>query len=169
MRNYVYEEWRPIKIYEGKKCWTERILKPRPHSDGYLQVNLCNNSIPQNYYIHRFAEAFPEICGEYFEGAEVNHKDENKLNNCVENLEWYTKKYNNNFGDKNLRMINNRKGMTKPKPVLQYDLKGNFIIEFPSINEVKRILGYDTGNICKCCKGKSKQAYNYIWKYKNNE
>lgn len=53
------------------------------------------------------------------------------------------------------------------KVVLQFDLKGNFIREWPSTMEIHRQLGYDSGCIQKCCNNKYKQSYGYKWKYKD--
>ena len=54
----------------------------------------------------------------------------------------------------------------KSKPIIQYDLDGNFIKEWLSATEAAKSLGKDKSNICICCKGKTKYAYGYIWKYK---
>lgn len=93
----------------------------------------------------------------------MNHKDENKLNNCVSNLEWCTNLYNHNYGT-----INERISQSQSKPVLQYDLNGNLIKEWKSINECGRN-GFNQGDICKCCNGKRKTAKGFIWVYKNEE
>lgn len=53
----------------------------------------------------------------------------------------------------------------KSKTVFQYDLEGNFIAKFPSTNEVERLLGFDSGNVSKCCRGEKAKAYGYKWKY----
>ena len=92
----------------------------------------------------------------------MNHKDENKHNNCVQNLEWCTVKYNVNYGTRNERMAEK-----KSKPVLQIDIKtGEIIKEFPSTMEVQRQLGINNSHISQCCKGKLKSAYCFKWQYK---
>jgi group I intron endonuclease len=53
-------------------------------------------------------------------------------------------------------------------PIVQFDRKMNFITEYPSIKSAAKVLSADDGTICKCCKGKRKTAYNYIWKYKKD-
>ena len=57
---------------------------------------------------------------------------------------------------------------SSPYFVLQYDLEGNFIREFPSLMEVKRQFGYDIRHISKCCLGKQKTSCGYLWRYKES-
>ena len=90
----------------------------------------------------------------------VNHKDENKQNNSVDNLEWCSYEYNSNYGTNAERIAKN-----ESKPINQYDLQGNFIKSWNSGTEIKRTLGYSNGNICNCCRGKQKTAYGYKWQY----
>ena len=82
-----------------------KILKPRLIRRGYLQVTFRSY---KPLYVHR-AVAMAFVPG-YFDGAQVNHKDENKTNNNAENLEWCTRKYNANYGTRNLRIKKARKG-----------------------------------------------------------
>lgn len=82
----------------GRK-WGGLILKPVCDRGGYLKVVLYKNSKMKNKSIHRLvAEAFIPNHNDYLE---INHKDENKTNNHVENLEWCTSKYNMNYGTRN--------------------------------------------------------------------
>lgn len=85
----------------------ERILKCRIDSYGYQMVTLCKNKKQKNYLIHRLvANTFLENPYNY---DSINHKDENKLNNCVENLEFCDRYYNNNYGTRNKRISNTLK------------------------------------------------------------
>ena len=151
-----------IKEYEGLyavtscgKVWSYRnecFLKPRT-VNGYLYVNLCKNGMIKTYGIHRL------VAMAYIPNPEnlpqINHKDENKTNNCLQNLEWCSAKYNINYGT--------RTEKTK-KPILQFTLDGEFIREWPSATDVRNEVN---GNICNCLKGRKKSAYGYIWVYKN--
>ena len=154
-----------IKNYEGLyaitscgKVWSYRskiFLKPQVEKNGYLTVGLYKNGQKKVYFIHRLvSEAYiPNLEGL----PQVNHKDENKANNCLQNLEWCDASYNINYGTRNEKI---------KKPILQYDLDGNFIREWPSATDV----GIEVcGNICNCLKGRQKTAYGYKWKYKNEE
>lgn len=106
----------------------------------------------------------------------INHKDENKLNNNVENLEWCDSLYNNTYGNR-LNKIK-EKNLNNPSlstPIKQIDLTTNDVINiFPSIHEAMRFLIKQNenltpstvcANICSCCKGKKKSAYGYMWGY----
>lgn len=164
------EIWKDKKDYEGLyqtsnlgrvksfKFGKERILKPGTDKNGYLLVNLCKNGKVKTFKVHRLvAEAFlpnPDNL------PEVNHKDENKQNNVVSNLEWCDRKYNINYGTGVRRSY-----LQRCKPVLQYDLEGNFVREWKSIRECGRN-GYDQGNVTSCCRGKQKTHKGFIWKYK---
>lgn len=111
------EEWRPVVGYEGLyevsntgqvrsldrydingRFLRGKTLKLLECTNGYLMIKLHKNGIIKNILVHRLvAEAFIPVV----EGlSEVNHKDEDKKNNSVDNLEWCSKKYNNNYGTK---------------------------------------------------------------------
>lgn len=92
----------------GSIFWRkETILKPANSGRGYLMVVLIKNKKRKSYILHRLvADAF--IPNPY-NLPQVNHKDENKTNNVVSNLEWCDNKYNSNYGTRNIRIIQTRK------------------------------------------------------------
>lgn len=144
----------------------EKILKGRLNrSGGYLRVNLHDNKGRRNHLaVHRLvAKAFipnPE------DKPQVNHKDEVKTNNCVENLEWMTNKENINYGTRNERMTKAlRNHVAFSKTVVQYSKAGELIEVYPSINEVERQLGFAHSNIIKVIQGKRKTCGGFVWKY----
>lgn len=137
----------------------EKILKPRMLNSGYYIVQLYKNSIPKWYQVHRIVwEAFN---GSISEGLQVNHINEVKSDNRLSNLNLMTRKENINYGTGI-----ERRAKKQSKVVLQFTLDNILVKEYPSAHQVERELGFSHGNICACCNGKLKQAYGYIWKYK---
>ena len=147
-----------LRFYKG------RILKPGTNTCGYLQVSLYKNGKEKIFYVHRLvAEAFIPNPNNL---PEVNHRDENKQNNSVENLEWCDRLYNVRYGTgierQKKKQLNNIK---TSKTVVQYTLDGKFIREWKSTAECGRN-GYNQRHVSECCKGKIKKHKNFIWKYK---
>lgn len=129
-------------------------------TDGYL----CFGFNGKNVLTHRFvAELFIPNPNNL---PQVNHKNEIKTDNRVENLEWCDGNYNSNYGTRNERVGKNQP--TK-KPVYQYTLDGKFVAKYSSAGEVERQLGYDSKHISACCRGEQKTSYGYFWTYKNHE
>ena len=95
------------------KYGKEKILKAG-NICGYECVNLWKDSKGKNFLIHRLV-AHTFLSESYFENAQVNHKDENKTNNHVSNLEWCTREYNMNFGTRSERASESMKGKNKGK------------------------------------------------------
>ena len=163
------EIWKDIKGFEGlyqvsnlgrvKSLRRNIILRQGITRKGYESVLLCTNSIHKGYYIHRLvAHAFipnPDNL------PQVNHKDENKTNNCVGNLEWCDGKYNINYGTGIAKRVK-----SQSKKVLQFKPDGTFVKEWESTMDVERNLGFDNAHISKCCRGKYAYAYGFLWKYK---
>ena len=117
-----------------------------------MVMNLGNGKV-KNFYVHRL------VTDAYLPNPDnlpqVNHKDENKANNCLQNLEWCDAKYNNNYGT-HIEKIK--------KPILQFDLEGNLIHEWPSATDVGSEV---RTNIVMCLTGRTNSAYGYKWVYKN--
>ena len=178
----MQEEWKDVIGYEGLyqvsnfgnvktlKYGKEKILKPGKNSHGYLQVNLYKNGKLETCKVHRLvALAFMglPIDEDYYS---VNHIDENKTNNKLENLQYCTHEYNNNYGS---RIEKTRKALINypkfSKPVIGINLINGLIVEFPSTCEAERVMNIKRSNICQCCKGKRKSAGGYRWFYANQE
>lgn len=142
----------------------EKILKPLIRPIGYYQVALWKNSKVRFYLVHRLVwEAFN---GQIPENMQVNHINEIKTDNRLSNLNLMTAKENTNWGSRNERSAKKQINGKKSKPVLQFDLNDNFIKKYPSIRQVERETSFANQYTSACCNGKYKQAYGYIWKYK---
>lgn len=159
------EKWKDIKGYEGlyiisDKGRIAKLLNPKINKDGYHEQGLIKNKIKKGKRIHRLvAEAFIDNPDNL---PEVNHIDENKSNNNVDNLEWCTHKYNVNHGTRIERMKmtqRNRKDCSKPVMCIETG------VIYPSINEANRKTGADRNTIADVCKGKLKTAGGYHWKF----
>lgn len=136
----------------------EKILKKTINKKGYEMAHLSKKSKTKNKQVHRLvAEAFipnPDNL------PEVNHKDENPLNNNINNLEWCDRKHNINWGTRTQRA---KEKMSKK--INMYNLNNEFIKQFSGINEASRIMNISTNTICLCCQGKRNKAGGYKWKY----
>ena len=174
------EEWRDIKGFEGlyqissygrvksleRTVWngkgyykkSEKIRKGYDNGDGYLYVNLCKEGKRKQYRINRLvAMAFIPNPNNL---PEVNHKDENTKNNCVENLEYCSRSYNINHGTRNKRVAKKLS-----KPVFSVNKESGLIMWWQSASEASRQLGISQGNICDCLKGRQKSTGGYYWHY----
>lgn len=174
------ERWKDIKGYEGRyqvsnfgrvkslarkasnnHMIKERILKPLGSGCDYLRVNLCKDGHSYRKLIHRLvAETFiPNLSNLPM----VNHKDEDKTNNCVENLEWCTAKYNTNYGhciEERAKKV----AKAESKKVVQLSLDGKLVNVWSSTNEAGRH-GYWQSAVVNCCLRKRKTHCGYIWRY----
>lgn len=151
--------------YNSKQLKKGKILKPTPNHHNYLRVHLCNNGkIVQKFVSHLVWTAFN---GAIPKGMQVNHINQIVTDNRLCNLNLLSAKENCNWSNHNEKLsktLTNRKDQSRP--VIQYDLDGNFIKEYPSTKEVERQLGYANSNIGMCCRGKYKQCYGFKWQYK---
>ena len=169
------EVWKDIIGYETlykvsnfgrfKSIRNNIFLKPYIQQNGYSRVSLSKNGKIKYYNIHRLvAEAFIPNPNNY---PVINHVDGNKNNNNVGNLEFCTYLHNNKEARRlGLNITKKGKYNHKSRKVIQYDKNGNFIKEWDYMILITEILGYDYTSISRCCSGKQKTSYGYIWKYK---
>jgi len=165
----MIEEWRKIKGFEdyeisnlgrvkSLKYGKEKIMKPAKDKDRYLYVHLYQNKKTKCYRVHRLvAQAFLLNPNNY---PDINHKDEDKTNNCVSNIEYCSKSYNNSYGTRT-----ERASKAKSIPVVQTDMENNYINVYQSARQVQRELGFNKSNIARCCKGKTNKVNGYKWYY----
>ena len=172
------EKWKDIAGYEGryqasdlgniKSLISNKILKPRIDKNGYFKVILyTGNGDKKEFRLHRLiAETFIPNPENF---PQVNHINEDKTNNAVDNLEWCTSLQNNNHGTRNERIRPHAiaAGMKSAKAVQQYDKKGNLIKTWDSLRSVERELNIPHSNIIASIK-RNGSAGGYIWKLLDN-
>ena len=175
------EHWKDIKGFEGLYQVSDfgrvkslnynhtnesRILKTRKQKNGYLLAHLNKKGKTYFFLVHRLvAEAF---IPNPLNLPQINHKNEVKDDNQVENLEWMSPKENINYGTCIKRRSDKTKNGKLSKQVLQYTKNGEFVKEWVSLSEIKRKLGYNKSAISKVCRGNTrlKSYKGYIWRYK---
>ena len=164
-------EWRDVVGFEGEYIVSSigevvslnynNTKEPRSlrlflnNKTGYVYVFLYKNGRKYSKRVHRLvAESFIENPNEY---DIVNHKDENKSNNRVRNLEWCTSKYNNNYGTRLAKVS---------KQVVRMSVDGEVLGTYKSIRHAARVHGIDNSTISLACRGKVKTAGGFKWEYK---
>ena len=157
-----------IKGYEGQYAITEdgqvwsyksgKFLSFVKDKDGYYKVWLYDgNGQKRDYRVHRLvAEAYLPNPNEW---PSINHKDECRTNNSVDNLEWCSVEYNDNYGARNYHI-----SVSKGYVVGQYDMSGNLVATYHSMMEAERQTGIRNSNISQCTRGLRHTAGGYIWR-----
>ena len=176
--NYVEYKREPVRGYEEYEVDTNGVVygkngKPLKYSlnyRGYCIINFYVNHKRTGFGIHTLvAKQF--IPNNDINKNQVNHKDGNKTNNSVDNLEWVTPKENVKHSIEILGNCFEGKNSPNSKPVEGRNIKTNEKIGFPSLADAGRNFN-NNGNyrttvkiIWKVIHGYSKSAYGYIWKY----
>lgn len=155
---------RSVSMFLGNHIYHGKVLSPTIATNGYLKVNLILRGKKKTCLVHRLvAKAFiPNPLNLEM----VNHKDENRQNNFVENLEWCDRNYNNNYGSHNEKIAK-----SKSKPIIQYDLNGNIVREWESASVAARTLGCAQSGINWCClrKPKHNTCIGFIWRFADDK
>ena len=156
------EEWKTV-VYDGeiysnyeisnfgniRNVKRKTLLHPSKRKNGYLQVLLYKDGKRKIFLVHRIV-AFTFIPNNnQQEKPDVNHKDENKENNRIDNLEWCSKQYNIDY--------------SQSKKVLCIETG----IIYKSTREASRETGFAQNGIWECCNEKQKTCGGYRWKYVN--
>lgn len=184
--NIGFEFWMDVPGYEGLyqastygrgvnlKTGKYFYAKPCP----YVVWSMYKNGIKEHHnaqlWLARTFLPVPDnlrhLIGKYYPSGkpmlEVNHKNEDKSDNRIENLEWCTKSYNDKYGTRMNRIYKHY--YKRGKPINQYTKEGVFVKSWKSAAEIEKATNYCNGNISKCCLGKNKTAYGFIWKFKEN-
>lgn len=164
------ETWKPIKEFETFYLISDlgRVFSLRTKTirktllnGGYPEVKLCLGKKRIGKYIHRLlAEHFiPNPLNK----PQVHHKDGNKSNNNLMNLEWVSQR------DNLIHAIDTglRNYLSSSKPIIQLSLNGDFIKEWSSTAEVSRICDITTHSISRCLSGRTKSSMGYKWVFKS--
>ena len=152
-----------VKSLNYNKTGEEKILKTRLNKNGYLMIGLNKDKKQQQFYIHRLV-AYTFIPNPN-KLPQINHKNEIKTDNFVDNLEWCTEQYNSQYSSYK------QKGKTfteeRKQKISEAHKKKVLCIEtghiFDSLKEAQTWLG--KGNIKSCCRGIRKSAGGYHWQY----
>lgn len=161
------ENWRIVQEYNHyevneigqiRHIKRKKVLSLRVSPNGYAYVNFNINGYRKNFAVHRIvAQAFLPNPNNY---SEVNHKDYNKLNNTVSNLEWVSSSQN-----KKHMFLKEENKKVRGKSVEQYSLKGEYMKTFSSISEAAKEIGCAVSAISNCCSGRNKTSMGYYWKF----
>ena len=178
----------------GQRLMKGKILKQNTDKVGYKIVQLNKNGKGKLFKVHRLvAQVFLENSSNL---PQVNHKDENKQNNNVDNLEWISPKDNMNYGTRNERISKTKKGRqfteehrknisknnakywkgkkgkdsAYSKPVLMFTKNDEFIKRFDCVADANEFLEKDrcNHNICLCARGINKTAFGFKWVYEED-
>lgn len=162
------EVWKDIEGYDSMyrisnlgNVYSKHInrnLKPGKTQDGYLYVMLQYNGKQKINLIHR-------LIATYFIPNPnnlplINHKDEDKTNNSIDNLEWCTYAYNSTYNN-----VHIKRALELGQRVLAYNKDGEVMYDYCSAREAARQLGYQHTNISACCNGNIITYKNLVWSH----
>lgn len=158
-----------ISGYEGLyavtscgKIWSyvsNKFLRPCYDKNGYILVTLHKDKRLKTFKVHRLvAQAYISNPNNL---PQINHKDENIRNNCVNNLEWCTSKYNCNYGSRNSRIAEK-----ESREVHQYSKDGKLIAIYKNTKIASEKAGIGRANIISVCSNDNRHtAGGYVFKY----
>ena len=150
----------------GRK-YASKMLSTKKNNRGYVQIHLNKDGVCKMKLLHRIvAEAFISNPDNL---PQVNHKDENKENNNVENLEWCDNLYNRRYGTGYQRSCEKHDykaiALSHSKKVIKYDLNGNVVDTYISAKEAGIQNKISDSYIRRNCYGKTKSVRGYIYQY----
>ena len=157
----MFKNYSNYEVYSDGRIWsykTKRFLKPQTNNNGYQRVQLYDNEgKPKLYLLHRVV--WEAVTGEPIpEGLQVNHIDEDKTNNHINNLNLMSHKDNVNWGTRTER-CSKQVGAFK---------NNELVLVFPSTREAGR-QGFKQSHISECCNGERKTHKGFVWKYLDDD
>lgn len=184
---------RPVSIKNGKFRIVKGKIKetPKPNGvTGYVCVSLYNKNKCKSTVVHRLvAFAFQDVCGKYFEGAEVDHINTIRHDNRAENLRWCTRIENHmnpityEREKENIKKaVEAKKGKpawnkgikmpqlsgenhSRSRAIKQIDKEGNIIKIWVNTSFAAYSLNTSRTNITNCLSGRSSSAAGFKWEY----
>lgn len=166
------EQWKIIPeypMYEASTLGNIRRIgrkKNRSFSKdkyGYMMIQMFHKGKMICKKVHRLILATFKPTDN--QNLQVNHINEDKADNRLENLEWVTPRQNVAHSAKKIYHDSITHRM---KSVLQYSLNGKYVREWESTREAAKSLGFNNGHIGKCCDGVYRQYNGFIWRWKND-
>lgn len=173
------EQYQPVTL-AGKEIFVSNygnVIGAKVYNgpDGYPVVSFSIKGKTQLYRVHRLVATI------FIDNPKnkrcVNHKDGNRINNNVENLEWCTHSENNLHAYRVLKRKNPQTGKIgnlnkKSIKINQLDYNGNILKTWDSMHDIQRQIGSNVGEIWKCCARKTKagnkySSKGYNWEYAN--
>ena len=181
----MLEVWKDIPNYEGlyqisnlgnvkslcfgarniRKSNIVKLLHQSPNNLGYHKVQLYKDGKSKMFYVHRLVAL--SFIPNPDNKPQINHKDGNKDNNTVDNLEWATSKENLNHAiTSGLRTSTPRLGIkAKPRKINQYDKRGNYVATHYGIAETAQLFNVSYKSLQSCLSGHHKSSGGYVWRY----
>lgn len=156
----VYSDVYEVSTLGRVRRRDKNVLKSAIRAAGYLGVSLSNKGVCTTYSVHRIVAL--TFLDKPSDKNTVNHKNGNKQDNRMQNLEWCSEKDNVHHALET--------SLTKPskRAVEQWDYKGEILLNtFPSIREAERVTGVGNRLISQVCRNQKPTAHGYRWKYTN--
>lgn len=159
---------RIVESKRGPLRYKGKLIATPLNDDGYQIFNFCKARKKKHAKVHQVvARAFIPNPNNL---PEVNHKDENKANNHVSNLEWCTREYNMNYGTGMERMRNHpnqkKRHEESKTPIVGVKIDDESTIRFESISEADRI-GFKRRNLWSALNGHDASHKGYVWCYED--
>lgn len=143
-----------------------RPIKPYVHPNGYMGVNLpvLDGQKRLKSYVHRLVYlAWAGELPENYEDLQINHRDEDRQNNRLSNLELVTAAQNNNYGGHNLRVANSMVKSGHTAAVVAINISTGHEYRYDTLHECARQLEVDASNVCKCLTGRYTRHRGYVF------